>query len=451
MGPTPPPGDRPRSRGIAALLSFIWPGLGELYVGRRARALVFALPVVVLAALVAWQALGGLEILGLRMLDQSVAAFVLVVVVVLGFWRAGSVVDAWRSAGQGRSSTRPSRGFLVLLLVAVLAMHGLAGWYAYAFYDAGGRIFVGNTPTASPNPGTSGGATDGDAGTTPSPSPSPFAPTSRLTILLTGIDSGHGRVHVLTDTLLVVSVDPVARTAAMISMPRDVSSFRLFSGLTYYDKINSLMTYAGEHPKGYPDGPMGTLTKELGFLLGIPIDYYAVLSLDGFQELVDLVGGVDVDNPKQISDPRYDWFDGTSGFYLSPGPHHLDGRNALAYVRSRQGIGDSDFTRAARQQQVLVDLRQKLTEPAMFMQLPALLDAGARLIRTDFPVNQVPDILTWSRQIPETSIQRFVLGPPYSVHPPNTTTGGTYTLKLDMAKVKALSIKVFGAESAYSK
>ncbi len=76
--------------------------------------------------------------------------------------------------------------------------------------------------------------------------------------------------------------------------------------------------------------------------------------------MIDAVGGVTVDNPKAINDPRYDWLDGTSGFYLDAGKVHLNGRKALAYVRSRQGIGDTDFTRAARQQQVLVALRNKL-------------------------------------------------------------------------------------------
>ena len=84
----------------------------------------------------------------------------------------------------------------------------------------------------------------------------------------------------------------------------------------------------------------------MGFLLGAPIHYYAAIDLAGFRRMIDLVGGVTIDNREAINDPRYDWLDGTSGFQLSAGKHHLDGRTALAYVRSRQGVGDNDFNRA---------------------------------------------------------------------------------------------------------
>ena len=93
----------------------------------------------------------------------------------------------------------------------------------------------------------------------------------------------------------------------------------------------------------------------------MPIHYYAAIDLAGFRRMIDLVGGVTIDNPKPIIDPRYDWLDGRHGFELSAGKHKLNGANALAYVRSRQGVGDSDFTRARRQQQVLLALRSKLT------------------------------------------------------------------------------------------
>lgn len=87
---------------------------------------------------------------------------------------------------------------------------------------------------------------------------------------------------------------------------------------------------------------MTSLVKEMGFLLGAPVHYYAAIDLAGFQRMIDLVDGVTVDNPRAIDDP--------SGFKLSAGTHRLDGRTALAYVRSRKGLGDSDFSRARRQQ-----------------------------------------------------------------------------------------------------
>ena len=239
-----------------------------------------------------------------------------------------------------------------------------------------------------------------------------------MTFLLTGVDSGHDRAHALTDTLLVASLDRLTNKAVMLSIPRDISNFPLYSGGTFRGKINSLMSTAGNDPKRYPDGPVLTLTREIGYLIGVPINYYAAINLDGFQKMVDLVGGVDVDNPKVINDPRYDWFDGTSGFTLSPGVHHLNGRNALAYVRSRQGVGDSDFTRAARQQQVLVALRAKLGTAGLLEKLPDLLKVAGQTIRTDFPPGQVRDYLVLASGVSDKAIDRHVLGPPYAIHPP---------------------------------
>ena len=263
---------------------------------------------------------------------------------------------------------------VLLLGLAVVIPHGIASYYAWSFFDAGTQIFQADAqaPATSPGPLSSADAIPGasaspsDNGTfvvPPTALPSPTA--ERVTFLLTGVDSGHDRAHALTDTMLVASVDRQTKQAVMLSIPRDISNFPLYSGGRFRGKINSLMSCRGNDPKRFPDGPVLTLTREIGYLIGVPINYYAAINLDGFQKMVDLVGGVDIDNPKWINDPLYDWFDGTSGFKLSPGHHHLDGRKALAYVRSRQGAGDSDFTRAARQQQVLVALRAKLGTAAL--------------------------------------------------------------------------------------
>jgi polyisoprenyl-teichoic acid--peptidoglycan teichoic acid transferase len=294
----------------------------------------------------------------------------------------------------------------------------------------------GNAPTSSP------GAT-----AEPQPSPTPKPPTNRVTFLLMGVDSTPNRTHSLTDTLLVVSIDKVDKTAVMLSIPRDVARFQLYSGGTYNGKINSLMSAARSAPSRYPDGPAGTLMRQIGFIVGMQIDYYAQINIQGFERMVDLVGGVDVDNPKWINDPRYDWFDGTSGFSLSPGKHHLNGRLALAYARSRQGAGDNDFTRARRQQQILVALRQKVTSPRVLERLPELLKVAGRTIKTDFPADQIRDYLGLGKEIEDAAIERHVLGPPYA-RPPGTP-GSTYVLLLDMERVAKLSIDVFGTDSDY--
>ena len=216
----------------------------------------------------------------------------------------------------------------------------------------------------------------------------------------------------------------------------------------YRGKINSLMTAARDRG-AYPDGPINTLAKEVGFLVGLPIHYYAAINLDGFEAMIDRVGGVTINNPTAINDPSYGgWHQpGRIGFQLSKGTHTLDGETALAYVRSRKGVGGNDFERARRQQQLLVALEHKLSDPAMLPNIPGLLDDATRTITTSFPPDRLGDMLQLGRAIGDDQIQRFVLGPPYAQRPPNAAD---YRLVLDPDRIAALSIKLFGADSRYA-
>jgi polyisoprenyl-teichoic acid--peptidoglycan teichoic acid transferase len=434
----------------ASLLSFIFPGAGQFYAGQRRAAAIFAVPVLLLVAFVLAQLPGGIDTFAAQLIAPSFALITLAVIIVLGIWRLASIGHAFRLAPAAARRQRSAIATLVAVVVGVAVVHGAAGYYTYAFYDAGSQIFqVQESPqptssdAGSPSPFSSDGGLETPATTLP-------PPTNRVTFLLTGVDSGHNRDHALTDTLLVASLNKDTNQAVMLSIPRDTAQFPMYSGGTYSGKINSLLSAAYGNRAAYPDGPTGTLIREIGFLIGIPINYYANINLEGFQSLVDLVGGVDVVNPKWILDSQYDWFNGTYGFTLSPGPHHLDGAHALAYARSRYGVGDNDFTRAARQQQLLVSLRAKMGTATMLAKLPSILQVAGRTISTNFPSDQIRDYLILAKQVDTKNIQQFVLGPPYSVSPPENTTGGTYILRMDFSKVAALSIQLFGRDSAYA-
>jgi LCP family protein required for cell wall assembly len=442
-----------RSPSLAVLLSFLWPGLGQLYQGRRRTAALYALPVVGALVILLIQLTSGLERFAASLLDPTVALTLLILLALLGIWRLMAMGDAMVA---GRTS-RPLRRSLVLpafvlMTAIVIAAHAWVGAVTWAFYDAGSQIFVGQTgPDVTPPPnGASADPSDNSAYFNATPFPTPPTTSNRLTVLITGIDSGHGREHALTDTIMLVSVDPDDGKVAMLSFPRDISNFPLYGGGTFRGKINSLMSYAGQHPAEFPDGALPTLAQEVGFLAGVPVQYFAAINLEGFQRMIDLVGGVDVDNPKPINDPVYDWFDGTHGFRLNAGPVHLDGRIGLAYVRSRYGAGDNDFTRAARQQQVLSALRQKLTTPGAIAKLPQLIQAMGSSVRTNYPVEKVADVLTIAGRVTDETTTKKVLGPPYAVHPPSNTTGGIYTLKIDFDRMSRLSIDLFGADSRYN-
>jgi polyisoprenyl-teichoic acid--peptidoglycan teichoic acid transferase len=444
-----PPTSGSRSPVVAGVLSFFWPGLGQWYLGRRRDGLVYALPVVGLVVVFLLQATQGIAGLALRLLDPSFSLALIVVVGILGVWRLFAIADAalaprWLSAFGSRAGRT-----VVLLAALVVATHGVAGYYAWSFYDASSKIFLG-TVDDGPAPGPSTAyvprSTD-DYDVAPFSTPPPAAP-QRITILFTGIDKNTVRDHSLTDTLLVVSVDPVAGTS-MVSFPRDLAGFPMYGGGTYDGKINSLMSYAAGHRNAFPDGPLPTLVKELSYLLGIPINYYAAIDLDGFQSMIDAVGGVSVTLSKPLDDSFYNWLDGSPrGLFLDAGTHEFDGRTALAYVRSR--YADSDFARAARQQQLLVALEKKLTRPDMVSRLPAVLRVAAEAIRTNFPADRLQEMIRVADQINSDQIDKVVLEPPkFAMHPPNDTTGGTYILRLRWGAVQNLSIRLFREASAF--
>jgi LCP family protein required for cell wall assembly len=444
-GPWRKPPRQPRPE-AATFLSFLWPGLGQWYAGRPRAAALQAAPILLALIAVALLVGGDLQRMAILLFDPQVAIAVLVLVLLTGAWRLGSMAHAQAIARRRGAFRGSATGVFAVLVLVVVVVHLAVASVALDFYRAGSKIFVADplgplTPT--PAPGSS-------PGVQPTAPPVEEQP-GRINVLLTGIDSSETRNHALTDTLIVVSIDRATKDVAMISFPRDIARFPLWDGRTFTGKINSLMTYAARRPEEFPDGGLGTVTRELGYLLGVPIDYYAAINLEGFERLIDEVGGVTIVNDKAIADPAYGgWKDGRIGFFLPAGTHTLDGSNALAYVRSRKGAGDNDFTRARRQQQLLVALRKKLTDPAMLPRLSGVLDATASTVTTSFPPGRLSELLDLGSGVKDDEIRRFVLGPPYATHPPTGTTGGIYILSLDFARVAKLSIDLFGSDSRYA-
>ncbi len=445
---------RERSPHVAAFLSFLWPGLGHWYGGRARAAILFAVPVFGILLLVLIQMAGGLGQVAQLLFTPSSALTVLILVGLLAVWRLLAIVDSMSTGGikdpLRHAPTLATFGVLALLVVLT---HGALGYAAWAAYDASSRVFVSDTsPDVSPAPIVAPGQTvPPDDEYNAKPEATPETAEARINILLTGIDSAESRSTSLTDTILVASVDPTTGHVALISFPRDITQFPLYDGRTYTGKINSFMTYARNHKDEFPDGPLHALVKEVGFLLGAPVHYYAAIDLAGFRRMIDLVGGVTIDNPRAINDPRYNWLDGEHGFRLSAGEHRLDGRTALAYVRSRQGAGDNDFNRARRQQQVLLALREQLTQPDVLPQIPDLLDAAGDTIRTNFPSDRVGEMIDLAQRIDTDTVTQVVLGPrKYASVPPPSETGGIYELRLNMDALAKLSIEIFGDASTYA-
>ena len=167
----------------------------------------------------------------------------------------------------------------------------------------------------------------------------------RTNILLLGIDKRAQELGASrTDTMIVATVDPETKTAAMLSIPRD-----LWVSIPSYSegRINTAH-FLGDRDD-YPGGGPALAKKTVQYALGIPIHYYVRINFEGFEKLVDAIGGISIDVKEAIHDEEYP--DGNYGYMtvdIPAGPQHMDGKTALQYARVRHG--GSDFLRAKRQQ-----------------------------------------------------------------------------------------------------
>ena len=432
-----------RSPAGAALLSFLWPGLGQLYTGRRRLAVLFALPAFLVLLLLAYELRQGAVVFAARFADPSFSLAAVAVVFLLGLWRVWAVGHAFASGERRRTRRAFDRLVLFALAAAIVVSHAGAGYLLAETSGAGSRLFgQGNTDLIDQ-------ATPGGSQAPGSSLPAP-AVHGRITILFTGVDAAPSRSEHLYDSIMVVSYDPQTNSVQMVSVPRDSASFPFYFGGvdSAKTKINSVPTYVRNGWIKSPDSPYITLVKEVSYLVGIPINYYAVMDLNGFIKMIDTVGGIDVVNAGVIADPTYDWLDGNAGvFYLAAGPQHLDGRTALAYVRSRHGTNNSDWRRASRQQEVLIALLHKMAQPSQLLKLPSLISTVGSSVTTTFPADKVADYVAMAQDVPTKNFSQVVLGPPYSVTGISSATSSTCLIN---AKVAALSVQLFGADSTWS-
>jgi len=449
----------------AAFLSFILPGLGQFFVGRRRAAILFAVPAIAAMGWFAVQLSQGFAWFGLSVFDETFAMTLIGVAGLLGLWRILAVAHAFLATRRTGGRRAWQTVVVALLLVSIVAVHGYAMAITWDSYQSGVSMnnneMLSNanladpsdnpttlpaTPSPSPTPLVTPEPTPrGSSLLAPeiTPSPTPIWPTTnpdRITFLLIGVDFMVGRGHALTDTMMLATLDVRTNKATMISVPRDSAGFDLYYGGRVADnfKLNSLLSAAANASFGSPDTAINTLKKEIGFLTGLPVDYYAAVDMDGFVAVVQALGGVDIDVKTAVNDP-------STGTFIPRGMIHMDGHVALKYCRSRET--SSDYARAARQQEVLTALAKKVVTPAIVPQLPALLALAGSTIATDFPLKIARNFVTAFRRVKEP--YKCVLGPPYNYHPDSSTTGGSWTSRLDIARIANLSVWLFGTESTY--
>ncbi|MCB1246234.1 MAG: LCP family protein, partial [Acidimicrobiia bacterium] len=233
----------------------------------------------------------------------------------------------------------------------------------------------------------------------------PWDGKDRLNILLIGGDFGEGRTGIRTDTMITVSVDPQTGETAMFSVPRNWTQVPLPEGMGQWDcggyncypeLINELWVAGERYPESFPgpESPSENAVKGvISEFLGIPIDYYAMVNLDGFVRIIDALGGVEMDIPSRVVDEDYPHEDGvtTESIVIEPGLQKLDGHLALAYARSRHQ--DSDYFRMNRQRCVIEAVMAQTSAVDLLRNFQTLADVIKDTVQTDIPLDALPQLV----------------------------------------------------------
>jgi LCP family protein required for cell wall assembly len=261
----------------------------------------------------------------------------------------------------------------------------------------------------------------------------------RTNVLLLGIDQREGEAGPWrTDTMILLSLDPLSDTASMLSIPRD-----LWTTIPGYgeNRINTAH-YTGDD-QDYPGGGPALAKKTVWYALGVPVHNYVRVNFSGFEQLVDAIGGLDIDVAEDIYDAKYPTADyGTMELYIPAGMQHMDGKLALQYARTRHG--SSDFSRMARQQQVLKAAFDKvLSLDIPLTRIPMILQLLGSSVQTDLNLQQIVTLADAARQVDSSSLRGGVIDG--SMTTTVVTPQGWMVEVADWNKVRVLVDELFPA------
>lgn len=298
--------------------------------------------------------------------------------------------------GRGRCTRGRRRTVAALLIVMGFLASGAAGAGAY---------FLPVVTAALGATGQSGVVHDDPAPVSPA-APAPAA-RGAFTVLLLGSDDDakFDAGHLLTQSMILVRVVPQTRRVTMLSIPRD-----LFVPISGGGRAKIDTAFYG--------GPAGAVrTVEQNFQ--VHVDHYVWVGLRGLVNLIDRLGGVEVITTNPVVDDFYpaDLAGGDPYAYtrvaVMPGAQHMNGLQAMEYVRSRHGDLREDFGRSERQQQVLLALRAAAHHLGL-ADLPSLASAVGGELRTDMALPQVAGLLPLVAALSADGVQRILLLPPYT-------------------------------------
>lgn len=211
----------------------------------------------------------------------------------------------------------------------------------------------------------------GDAGNDPNLEPGVTRPEGIYNVLIAGKD----KVALNTDTLILASLNTKEKKVNLLSIPRDTMSNVTRSN----KKINAAYGRSGK-------ANIDHLLEEIQGVTGIMPDNYVVIDLDGFIELIDKIGGVEVDVPRDMD---YDDDAQDLHIHIKKGLQTLDGKTAMGFVRYRKGYADADLGRIRAQQLFLSAIAKKMMQPSNLLQINAFAEFAKENVKTDLSVGEM--------------------------------------------------------------
>lgn len=290
---------------------------------------------------------------------------------------------------------------ILLILLAVLFVVG--GYFGFSIWNTARRVLKGGSDGAlalqkNIDPVKLNGEGDG-----------------RVNILLLGKGGGDHPGADLTDTIIIASIDPIAKEAALFSLPRDlwVRAPELWSM-----KINSVYSSAKDKAysmnesddAGAEKAGINAIESVVKSITGVPIHYYVMVNFTAFEQAVNAVGGVTVN----VSEPLYDyvqaWDNNNNPLIADVGVQQFNGKKALLYARSRST--SSDFARGERQRQIIVALQEKVMQLGTFsnpVAVTKLINTVGSNVYTDLSLSEIMRIYEIGKEIPSSKIASFSL------------------------------------------
>ncbi len=214
-------------------------------------------------------------------------------------------------------------------------------------------------------------------------------PQDRVNVLLLGLDMGDYR----SDSIMLVSLDNRNKTAALLSIPRD--TVVMYNGNA--DKINHLVGYSGSY--------MNTI-QAVKSITGLNIHYYAIINFAGFENIIDILGGVEIDVPFNM---YYNDLDNNQVYSLQKGLQKLNGHDAVGFMRYRSGYATADLGRVEAQRTLISELIKQKLNIGNILKAPQLFEEMQKFVKTNYSLGDVAAQAMTLKDLKVDEIQSFTL------------------------------------------